>query len=270
MNMEAGRGVLKTSLLLGHCLAFLFVAITCGDLGQAQTASGTSGTVQAALLPDAPQPSGQLPTRHFTAGTQQTAFSPLPPARRFAQVIEPGQTEYKFTGPDKLVFSFTEVARPITLLPGLYSAGYEQLFNTDPRYGHDSGAFGEKLGASMLRSASVRVFSDGIFAGAFHQDPRYYRIADGSFVRRSLLSMRQAVIRRGDDGFDQFNYSGIAGRAVAAALVTTYYPEPSVTSRVVSLTFLTSIATDAGGNLVLEFFPNVARKFPFIEKFRLQ
>ena len=183
-------------------------------------------------------------------------------------MIEPGQTEYQFTASDKLVFSFTEVARPITLIPGLYSASYEQLFNTDPKYGKDSGAFGEKLGAAMLRSASVRVFSDGIFAGAFHQDPRYYRIADGSFIRRSLLSMRQAVIRRGDDGTDQFNYSGIAGRAVAAALVTTYYPEPSITARVVSLTFLTSIATDAGGNLVLEFFPTVARKFPILYKLR--
>ena len=38
-----------------------------------------------------------------------------------------------FTGADKLVFSFTEVARPITLLPALYSASYEQIFNSDPK-----------------------------------------------------------------------------------------------------------------------------------------
>jgi hypothetical protein len=194
----------------------------------------------------------------------------LPPGRRFAQVIEPEQAAYQFTAPDKLVFSLTEVARPFTLLPALYSASYEQLFNTDPKYGHDAGAFGEKFGASMLRSASVRVFSDGIFAGAFHQDPRYYRVAEGNVFRRSLLSIRQAVVRRGDDGNDQFNYSGIAGRAVAAALVVTYYPQPSVTARVVSLTFLTSIATDAGGNLVLEFLPNIIRKVPIMQKLRLE
>jgi hypothetical protein len=256
MNLEAGRVVSKNSSLLCRCLAFLLLAIACGGVGRGQTVSEAPGTAMAALLPDAPQPSAQSSARNFTPSTQQTAFSPLPPARRFAQVIEPGQTEYRFTASDKLVFSFTEVARPITLLPGLYSASYEQLFNTDPKYGHDS--------------ASVRVFSDGIFAGAFHQDPRYYRIADGSFIRRTLLSARQAVIRRGDDGNDQINYSGIAGRAVAAALVTTYYPQPSVTARVVSLTFLSSIATDAGGNLVLEFFPNVARKFPIVNIFRLE
>ena len=69
-------------------------------------------------------------------------------------------------------------------------------FNTDPKYGHDAGAFGEKFGAAMLRSASVRVFSDGILAAAFHQDPRYYRIGQGSIVHRGLLSARQAMIRR--------------------------------------------------------------------------
>jgi hypothetical protein len=268
MNLEAGRGVLKNSLPLCRRLAFIFLAVACGGLGHGQTVAGKPGAALAAALPDAPQPQAKPPAQNFAPSAQQTAFSPEPPARRFAQVIEPGQTEYHFTAPDKLVFSFTEVARPITLLPGLYSASYEQLFNTDPKYGKGSGAFGEKLGAAMLRSASVRVFSDGIFAGAFHQDPRYYRIANGSFIRRTLLAARQAVIRRGDDGADQFNYSGIAGRAVAAALVVTYYPGPSVTARVVSLTFLTSIATDAGGNLVLEFFPNVARKFPILEKLR--
>ena len=270
MNLEAGRVVLKNSLPLCRCVAFVSLVIVCGGVGRGQAVSEAPGTAMAVLLPDAPQPSAQTRPRNFAPSTQQTAFSPLPPARRFAQVIEPGQTEYQFNASDKLVFSFTEVARPITLIPGLYSASYEQLFNTDPKYGKDSGAFGEKLGAAMLRSATVRVFSDGILAGAFHQDPRYYRIANGSFIRRSLLSMRQAVVRRGDDGMDQFNYSGIAGRAVAAALVTTYYPQPSVTARVVSLTFLTSIATDAGGNLVLEFFPNVARKFPIIERLRVE
>jgi hypothetical protein len=224
-------------------------------------------------VPDAPQPQSQAqpPAQNFAPSAQPaTAFSPLPPARRFAQVIEPGQTEYQFTAPDKLVFSFTEVARPFTLFPALYSASYEQLFNTDPKYGKDAGAFGEKFGASMLRSASVRVLSDGVFAGAFHQDPRYYRVAHGNIFHRSLLSAEQALIRRGDDGENQFNYSGIAGRAVAAALVVTYYPQPSVNARVVSLTFLTSIATDAGGNLVLEFLPDIIHKVSIMQKLRLE
>jgi hypothetical protein len=238
------------------------------SVGMTQTATGISGSMLGSALPDAPQ--AQQPAQSFTPGARQMAVAPLPPERKYAQTIEPGRQAQELSGPDKVIFSFTEVARPITLLPALYSASYEQLFNTDPKYGHDAGAFGEKFGASMLRSASVRVFSDGILAAAFHQDPRYYRIGQGNIFHRGLLSARQALIRRGDNGNDQFNYSGIGGRAAAAALVVTYYPEPSVTAKVVGLTFVTSIATDAGGNLVLEFLPNIIRKFPIMQKLRLE
>ena len=191
---------------------------------------------------------------------------PKPSARKFARVIDPGQTAYRFTASDKLAFAFIGLAQPINLFPGLYSASYEQLFNSNPKYGHDSGAFGEKLGAAMLRSGSVRVFSDGLLAGAFHQDPRYYRVAHGSIVHRGLFSARAAVIRRGDDGANHFNSSGIGGRALAAALTVTYYPEPSITAANAASTFLTSIATDAGGNLVLEFLPPLLRKVPVLRK----
>jgi hypothetical protein len=222
----------------------------------------------AAALPDAPQ--AQQPAHPFAPAAQPVVVPHQPPARRYAQVIEPGQTAQQFNAPEKLVFSLTEVARPVTLLPSLYSATYEQIFNSDPKYGHDAGAFGEKFGASMLRSASVRVFADGMFAGAFHQDPRYYRVAYGNIFHRSLLSVRQALIRRGDDGTDQFNYSGIAGRAAAAALTVTYYPEPSITAHVVASTFLISVATDAGGNLLLEFIPSLVHQFPIMQKLRIE
>jgi hypothetical protein len=220
----------------------------------------------AAALPDAPQ--AQTSGQQFEPTKRQMAT--LPPPRKYAQVIEPGQTAQRFTAIDKVVFSFTEIARPITLIPALYSAGYEQLFETDPKYGNDSGAFGEKVGAALLRRATLRVYSDGIFASAFHQDPRYYRVATGSIVHRGLLSARQAFVRKSDDGVNQFNYSGIAGRAASAATVLAYYPSPSCTGKVVGLTFATSIASDMGGNLVLEFLPNIIRKFPVMQKLRLE
>jgi hypothetical protein len=229
----------------------------------------------AQTLVDAPEPQSATQSNppsgreSFAPTAQQVAIPPLR-ARRYAQVIEPGQATETFSPPDKIIFSFTEVARPITLVPALYSAGWEQIFLTDPKYGSDAGAFGEKIGAALLRSTSVRVLSDGIFASVFHQDPRYYRVAEGSAFHRGLLSAKEAFVRRNDSGDAEFNYSGVLGRAVAAALTTTYYPAPSVTGRVVGLTFATSMATDAGGNLVLEFLPTVIRRFPIMKKLRLE
>jgi hypothetical protein len=250
------------------CCRLVLFSLAVAGVGMTQMVTGISESMLGSALPDAPQ--AQQPAQSFTTGARQTAVAPLPPQRKYAQTIEPGRQAQDLSGSDKIFYSFNEVARPISLLPALYSASYEQLFNTDPKYGHDAGAFGEKFGASMLRSASVRVFSDGLLAAAFHQDPRYYRIGEGSIIRRGLLSAKQSIIRRGDSGNDQFNYSGIGGRAAAAALVVTYYPEPSVTAKVVGLTFASSIATDAGGDLVLEFLPNIIRKFPIMQKLRLE
>jgi hypothetical protein len=244
--------------------AIMAWGLTIPALAQGGQGAGVPEITSLAVLPDASRALPVAPVVH------QMAIAVVPPARKYAQVIEPEETGQQFTSMDKMVFSFTEVARPITLLPALYSASYEQLFNTDPKYGHDAGAFGEKFGASMLRSASVRVFSDGILAATLHQDPRYYRIGEGSIVHRGLRSAMQALVRRGDDGANQFNFSGIGGRAAAAALTVTYYPEPSITAAVVASTFLISIATDAGGDLLLEFIPSVAHRFPILREFRIE
>jgi hypothetical protein len=267
------KGLLTNSLYPRCRLGLIFVLVSCSSGLSQSPLQPTPLAIASAALPDAAPllpdtPIAQPPAEQ--AESRQMTMAPIPPARKYAQVIEPGQQAYKLTATDKLVFSFAEIARPVTILPSLYSAGYEHLFETDPKYGHDSGAFGEQFGASMLRRATLRVFSDGIFPSVFHQDPRYYRIAKGNAFHRSLLSARQAIFRRGDNGKDQINYSGFAGRAAMAALTATYYPEPSVTAGVVGSTFAFSILTDAGGDLVLEFLPNVIRKFPIMSKLRLE
>jgi hypothetical protein len=260
---------------LKYCCRFFFAYLVICSSGLAQTSGQASSQEVAELLPDAPQAQSlpsqvQSTVQQFGTTAQQVAGQVFKPSRKYAQVIEPWQKAQTLDSADKVIFSFTEIARPITLIPAVYSASYEQIFGTDPKYGSDAAAYGEKIGAALLRRATLRVFSDGVFAATFHQDPRYYRVVDGSFLHRSWLSARQAFVRRGDDGENEFNYSGILGRAVSASMVVTYYPGPSCTARVVGLTFATSIASDMGGNLVLEFLPNIIRKFPIMEKLRLE
>jgi hypothetical protein len=243
--------------------AFLLALICCAS-SLAQEPASLPEMSPGEALPDTSQ---ALP---FSPVAHQLAIAVVPPARKYAQIVEPEETAQHFTAMDKMMFSFAEVARLITLLPALYSASYEQLFNTDPKYGHGAGAFGEQFGASLLCSASVRVFSNGILASAFHQDPRYYRIGEGNVIHRGLRSAAQALVRRGDDGANQINFSGIGGRAAAAALTVTYYPGASITAAVVTSTFLISIVNDAGGDLVLEFIPGVIHRFPIMRELRIE
>jgi hypothetical protein len=241
------------------------------DLDQGQI-SGLEMPASESALPDAPQPEGQTQSGPLSASQSLTAQQNAQPGvpRKYAQMIEPGQTGQPLSAPDKFIFSLLEASRAITILPSLYSAGYAQITGTDPKYGNDSGAFAAKFGAAMAHSASSRIFANGVLAPAFHQDPRYYRVAHGSFMRRTLGAAKQAVVRRADSGEEEFNYSGILGRGASAALVLSYYPKKSQTTRVVMITWGYSMMTDAGGNWVLEFLPDIERKLPFLKVFHVE
>lgn len=227
-------------------------------------------------LPPAPEPqpilqSAPVPDRPSDAATRMfPGAAPLAAPRKYRPVIEAGQSTARLFAFDKLVHTMRSNFRVVRLLPALYSAGYEQLAGSDPKYGSDAGAGAVKFGAATLRETTARSFSDGIFASVFHQDPRYYRVANGSILSRGLRTAERSFVRRSDDGADQINFSGIAGRAASAALTLGYYPKPSRNTRVVLSTFGVSFFTDAGGNLILEFFPDLLRRFPALKKIQIR
>ena len=158
-----------------------------------------------------------------------------------------------------MVYVLHEQFSPLALLPIFTSAGYGQLADSNPRYGVDSGAFGERLGADAVRQASMRFFADGLMPVVLHEDPRYYRKATGSYVSRGVYAAERSVIDRHDSGKNGFNFAGVSGRLFASALTAAYYPDPSVGAGVVLETWGTSIAGDAGNNLFREFLPDALR-----------
>ena len=48
--------------------------------------------------------------------------------------------------------------------------------------------------------------------------------------RRSAYAFERALVRRGDDGSNEFNSSAVAGRAAAAVLTLAYYPQSAATA----------------------------------------
>jgi hypothetical protein len=260
----------------------LLAFFLCSGLqgGIAQTApTPIPSPDNAAELVDAPVPVLPGVNANFEPGPdpQGTSVAPEGPApkkrSKYAQIIEPlpaggpGLWPAPLSAGDKLIFTLRMAARPVNwIVPPLYDASYEQLRGTDPKYGKGAGAFSVQFGAAQLRSISTRFLSDGVYAALFHQDPRYERIVDGGIATRAVDSAEQALFRHSDEGAREFNYSGILGRATSALLVLTYYPPRSRNSRVVFETFGTSVATNAGLNLLMEFLPDLGRRFPFVRK----
>jgi hypothetical protein len=109
----------------------------------------------------------------------------------------------------------------------IFGAGEQQLFNSRPHYGTDSGAFGERLGAAELKQVTESFFSYGLYASVFHEDPHYYVMGPGpghSIVHRAVYSASRVLLTRTDNGATSVNWAKLAGMGSATALTNAYYP----------------------------------------------
>jgi len=234
------------------------------------------GAHPSGLLPDAPQPAAKwsysnngnvTPDDGQSTGQVKAPGKPDPGAassvshasfekRKWARYIDPGERVPRLSRRDKLNFWLHEEAEPWASAPAFIAAGFGQLTLGDPKYGSDSGAFGERLGAAFIRQASMRFFTNSLIPYSNGEDPRYFRKAAGGYRSRALWAVEQVGLTRRDNGEEAFNFSNIVGHLAASALTPLYYPRGSRSAHTVLLTWSTSIAGSAGNNLFLEFWPD--------------
>lgn len=229
-----------------------------------------------AILPDAPRPA--ISADSFAGSAVTLSQSQSPPAkpdpeaasavayapyekRKWAQYVDPGEKIPALYPSDKWVFWLHEELRPSAALPAFISAGYGQLVDSDPKYGVDSAAFGERLGTAFLRQSTMRFFCSSAFPIVLREDPRYYRKASGGYLGRAGWAAERAFVTQRDDGSHSFNNSNIFGHLAASLLTMAYYPSKSDNTRVAMLTWGTAIAGSAENNLFLEFWPDVVNRF---------
>jgi hypothetical protein len=189
-------------------------------------------------------------------GAGQTTTAPSRPkgAGHLQMVVNPGEVVEKMTVRDKVVGGMINSVSLYSAVGWFAAAGWEQLWNSSPNYGTDSGAFGERLGAAALRGVSEGVLSNSLFAPLFHEDPRYYVMGRGhSFFKRLVYSGTRTIITRTDSGRNTPNFSLIAGNLAGSALTIPYYPPLNTSFKEVMITFGGSIGGSALGFVVDEF-----------------
>lgn len=212
----------------------------------------------AVALPDAPS-SMMAPVE--TPEESFIGFAPSATARKYHRTVQPDQQALPLSAGDKMKLSVVNQFSLSSLAGNLLSAGYGQLADSRPHYGVDKGAFGQRLGAASLKGLSQSVFSYGIYASVFHDDPRYYVMGPSHpFGKRAVYSATRIVITRKDDGSSAVNWSRLAGIASAAALANAYYPERDRSVSKTATSTLTSIATGAATNELSEFLGDIMHK----------
>jgi hypothetical protein len=141
-------------------------------------------------------------------------------------------------------------------------SGISQATNSEPGYGQGWGAYGIRY-ASAFGDGLIESYMVGaVFPAALKQDPRYYELGRGSFLRRTGYALSRLVITRSDAGNTQFNASEIFGSALGAGISTYgYHPHEDKTLANTGKVWGTQVGYDGIAVVLKEFWPDLRRKF---------
>jgi len=139
-------------------------------------------------------------------------------------------------------------------------AGLGQATNEFPGYGQGAAGYGKRYGASLADQVSSNFFANFLYPTLLKEDPRYFRLGEGSIKHRIGYSLVQEFVTRTDKGTRRFNFSNALGAFSSGGLSNVYYP---ATDRGLSLTMsrsAISLLYGSAGGLVDEFWPDIDRK----------
>lgn len=224
-------------------------AVAVGDEGQA-TSPNNGDTQQKKSTPPQHSPTA-------TTGSPGHIFWVIPAYKvDYQHGFKPLTTKEKFQEWAQAVYD------PLGLGTGAFEAATLEHSSSDGFCGYGGGwvGYGECFGSLELDSDISSFIGDFALTVAWHQDPRYFRLGQGSFGRRLWYTVSRVFVTYNDSGRTVFYSSAITGTVAAAAISNLYYPPQDVG---VGHT-MSRIALDLGNtalyNAAAEFWPDIHRK----------
>lgn len=176
--------------------------------------------------------------------------------RNSSGVIMPISTRTKFWLATEDVFD------PFSFLITGFYAGGSQLTNQYREFGQGAKGYAKRYGGAFADNAVGNYLTEAAFPVMLHQDPRYFRMGNQyGFWKRVGYSASRVMVTRGDSGARQFNFSEIVGNATAASISAAYYPPSSRHPEEVCEKWALNVGSDAGFNILKEFWPDMRQKF---------
>ncbi|MGC1258606.1 MAG: hypothetical protein WA867_23835, partial [Candidatus Acidiferrales bacterium] len=141
-----------------------------------------------------------------------------------------------------------------------FVAGLGQASDSDPSYGQGAQGYGKRYALAYADNAIENFMASAALPSLLHQDPRYYQLGHGGFLKRAGHAISRVVLTRSDSGQTQFNYSEVFGAGMAAAISTySYHPAQDKNFGTVVSVWGTQIGWDVGTYMLKEFWPDLRR-----------
>jgi hypothetical protein len=114
--------------------------------------------------------------------------------------------------------------------------------------------------ASVVQKESSAFLGKFLYPSLLKQDPRYYPSTSHSVIERTVYAASRLLITRNDAGKATLNTSYLLGVLTSAAVATAYRPAWARTNSAVFADFGSTIGSDAGMNILREFWPAIHQK----------
>jgi hypothetical protein len=166
---------------------------------------------------------------------------------------------HSITARQKMTIAFKDSFDwPVFPTSAAFAALY-QIEGQNPSFGQGMRGYAQRFATAYGDQMIGNMMTEGFVPALTHEDPRYFRRAEGSIKGRTLYALQQIVVCRKDSGGRTFNFSEWGGNATAVAISNAYYPDTRTASDNVQR-LLIACGTDAFSNVLKEFWPDVKRR----------
>lgn len=218
-----------------------------------QAISTQQQTPQPGQLPPSEEPGVTAPGK-TAQGEDKRILGVLPNYR----TAELGAIGHPLTPEQKLrIATKDSFDYPLMIVAAGY-AGLYQLENNHPDFGQGAQGYFKRLGTSYTDQVSGNMLTEGVLPILFHEDPRYFRLAEGTKAHRTVYALTRIFVTRTDSGQSTFNYAELLGNGISSGIGLSYYPDNRNVEDYLG-NWGTQLATDAASQVLKEFWPDIKR-----------
>lgn len=136
-------------------------------------------------------------------------------------------------------------------------AGVDMAGKSQPSFGQGAEGYGKYYWHVFVDGAIENYMTEAIIPAATREDPRYYTMGKGGFIKRTSYAVSRLFITRADSGGSTFNFSEIVGAGAAAGIGNAYYPKESNPWVKTYQRWGTQVGLDGVFNALKEFWPDI-------------
>jgi hypothetical protein len=136
-------------------------------------------------------------------------------------------------------------------------AGIDMAGKSQPTFGQGAEGFGKYYWHVFVDGGIENYMTEAVVPVATKEDPRYYTMGKGGFVKRTGYAVSRLFITRTNSGVSTFNLSEVVGAGAAAGIGNAYYPAQNNQWVKTYQRWGTQVGLDGAFNVLKEFWPDV-------------